>query len=376
MLLALSGTAVSSCPVVPVFVLRAAGPADIDAVQTFAGLLDTVNLPPDRAALGQILEASARAWAGESTDSAPPHAGRYVFVLIDTDEQIVGVSMVIAAHGTPRDPHHFFRVEPQQRYSTTLDRLFEDKLLRFQTQFSPHTELGALVLAPHLRGHSARPGRLLSWGRLLWVAAAPSQFCQEIQAELLPPVLPDGTSAVWNWLGARYTGLDYLTADRLSRTNHEFMRALFPRDPIPMSLLPTDVVACIGVVGAGSVGAERLLRQQGFAPNGHVDPFDGGPHVAATLAQIPLIAHARRLPIRSLPAGAESALALVAVAPPDGPYWCTQVEVGFADPAGVQLADPVRALLPAKVDCVWVSPVDPATVRQHPAWATGNRGAA
>jgi len=273
------------------FLIRSAHPHDLQELAALAQHLDTLNLPHDAPALESIIDLSVRSFRGEvAADSA-----RYLFVLCDPHtSQVLGSSMLIAAHGTPHDPHHFLRVDSVQRYSSSLRTLFRHRILQFRQSWTPHTELGALVLHPALRGHPARLGRLLSYARFLYLGAHPERFCAEVQAELLPPFREDGSSVLWDWLGRQFTGLDYQHADRLSRTNHEFMQSLFPSEPIHIALMPADVQAVIGAVGPATQGVAHLLQQQGFRPNGHIDPFDGGPHFAAATKDIPIASHTRR----------------------------------------------------------------------------------
>jgi len=58
--------------------------------------------------------------------------------------------------------------------------------------------------------------------------------------------------------------------------------------------MPAEVQAVIGAIGPATQGVAHLLQQQGFRPNGHIDPFDGGPHFAAATRDIPIAAHTRR----------------------------------------------------------------------------------
>ena len=273
------------------FLIRSARPQDLHELATLARHLDTLNLPHDDTALASIIDLSVRSFRGELT----AHSARYLFVLCEPQTgQVLGSSMIIAAHGTPQDPHHSLRIDVVERYSSTLNTLFRHRTLQFRQSWTPHTELGALVLHPSLRGHPARLGRLLSYARFLYMGAHPDRFCAEVQAELLPPLRDDGSSVLWDWLGRQFTNLDYQQADRLSRTNHEFMQSLFPREPIHIALMPPEVQQVIGAVGPATQGVAHLLQLQGFHPNGHIDPFDGGPHFAAALKDIPIVGHTRR----------------------------------------------------------------------------------
>lgn len=269
------------------FAVRQANADDLDDLFELAQLLDTVNFPADRPHLEGIVARSDASFGASGED---PEAGRYLFALEDLDaKRVVGVSMIIAAHGSVDDPHHYFQVDVDERYSATLGALFRHETLQFRRSLTPHTELGALVLHPDYRGRPERLGRLLSFARFAYIAAHRSRFKDAIQAELLPPFEPDGTSLLWEWLGRRFTGLDYPEADRLSSSNHEFTRELFPRTPLYTSLMPPEVRAVIGDVGPATRGVARMLESVGFRYNRHIDPFDGGPHYECRTDDVSLV---------------------------------------------------------------------------------------
>src|SRR5690606_6435857 len=113
-------------------------------------------------------------------------------------------------------------------------------------------------------------------------------------AELLPPLNADGTSELWNSLGANFTGLDYTTADKLSRQNIEFIRSLFPQTPIYTTLLLEHVRALIGQVGPPTKPVEKMLKSIGFHADLSIDPFDGGPTFSVAMDQCELIKRIQR----------------------------------------------------------------------------------
>ncbi|HRI71854.1 MAG TPA: arginine N-succinyltransferase, partial [Polyangium sp.] len=121
-----------------------------------------------------------------------------------------------------------------------------------------------------------------------------SLFQQEVLAELMPPLEPDGTSHLWEALGRRYTGLSYAEADRLSKKNKEFIKGLFPEGVIHATLMSEDARKVIGKTGLQTRGVEKLLRRIGFRYADRVDPFDGGPHYTARMDEISLISNTRR----------------------------------------------------------------------------------
>jgi arginine N-succinyltransferase len=276
------------------FLLRDIAPADLDDLQKAAVHLDSVNLPDDRPALAEIIERSRASFAGQL-----PVAERcFVFVaarLGDGAEpaEVVGTSMIFAQHGSRRAPHVFFDVLEEERYSETLDRHVAHRVLRIGYNYKGLTEIGGLALRPEFRGHRERLGRSLAYVRFLYLARHRQLFRDEVLSELMPPLEPDGTSLLWESLGRRFTGLTYQEADRLSQTNKEFIRALFPQDPIYVTLLPPHVQALIGEVGPETKGVEKLLREVGFSYAHRIDPFDGGPHFHARTDDITLVKAAR-----------------------------------------------------------------------------------
>src|SRR5205823_5150197 len=178
--------------------------------------------------------------------------------------RLIGTSMIHAQHGTRRAPHIFFDVLDDERYSETLDKYFVHRVLRIGYSYAGPTEIGGLVLLPAYRRQGPGLGRWLSYVRFLYIALHRAHFRSQVISELLPPLEPDGTSLLWESLGRHFTGLSYQEADRISKTNKEFIRSLFPAEPIYACLFPERVRALIGQVGPGARGVEKMLRRIGF----------------------------------------------------------------------------------------------------------------
>jgi len=279
--------------------IRQASAGDLDAMADLAGYLDSINLPADRDELRAIIDGSEESFSGRREVAER----RFVFVLIDTvSGQIHGTSMIFARHGSMRAPHVFFDVLEDERYSETLDRHFKHRVLRIGYNYTGKTEIGGLVVRPESRGHPEQLGKLLSHVRFLYIALHRAIFCEEVLSELMPPLEADGTSVLWEALGRKFTGLSYQEADRLSRSNKEFIRTLFPEVPIYASLLPPQVQAVIGQVGPETRGVEKMLRRIGFDYAHRIDPFDGGPHFHARIDDVALVR--RTVRARVDPAGA------------------------------------------------------------------------
>jgi arginine N-succinyltransferase len=274
--------------------IRAALPADEDQLLEVAHHLDTVNLPDDRGAIHEILATSLGSFTGTIEDA---RRREYVFVLRDLEEDcVIGTSMIIAQLGRRDAPYIYFDVIEEERYSASLDKHFHHTVLRIGYSYNGPTEIGGLILLPTHRRAPERLGQFLSYVRFLYIAAHRELFRDEILAELLPPLEPDGTSHLWEALGRKFTDMTYGEADILSKKNKEFIKQLFPEGAIYASLLDPGAQAIIGKVGAQTKGVEKLLRRIGFRYAHRVDPFDGGPHFTAPADEISLVQRTHRGP--------------------------------------------------------------------------------
>ncbi len=176
-------------------------------------------------------------------------------------------------------------------------------MLRIGFSYDGPTELGGLVVAPAHRNAPERFGRLISYVRFLYIAEHRALFRDQLLAELLPPLEPDGTSHLWEAFGRRFTGMSYAEADLLSSENKSFIRDLFPSGNVYASLLSPEARAVIGKVGAQTKGVEKMLRRVGFRYARRIDPFDGGPHFVAPVEEVTLIQNSLRLPLHRTPDG-------------------------------------------------------------------------
>lgn len=326
----------------PGFVFRDAAPSDEDAVLELARHLDTLNLPPDRQFIRELLERSAHSFAGGREPELFDPERRFLFVLESPDGEVVGTSMIHAQHGTRHEPHVFFRVIDEERYAELEvgDERREvhmiHKMLHLGLTYQGPSEIGGLVLHPQLRKHPRKLGRLLSLGRFVYIAAQRHRFRDRVLAELLPALErgPAGRarSRLWDALGGRFTNLTYAEADALTRDDKEFIWKLFPISPVHASLLPREVQEIIGQVGPASIGAMRLLQSIGFTDSGKIDPFDGGPHWEAATDDLTLIRDAEWcIPIAG-EVGEEGVPGFVARVGRGGPPWFRAVFTRLLEP--------------------------------------------
>jgi arginine N-succinyltransferase len=325
--------------------IRAALPGDEEQLLGVARHLNSVNLPDDRASIHEIVDHSYRSFTGEVTD---PRLRTYVFVLIDrAKDLIVGTSMIVAQLGRRGVPYIYFDVIDEEKYSATIDKHFHHTVLRIGYSYNGPTEIGGLVLMPQYRLATERLGTMISYVRFLFLASHAHVFQEEVLAELMPPLEPDGTSHLWEALGRRFCDMSYAEADRLSKKNKEFIKALFPEGVIYASVLPKDAQAVIGKTGAQTRGVEKLLRRIGFRYAHRVDPFDGGPHFTARMDEIKLVSDTRRSKAdRPITATLADKKALIAVEWPEPPFFrAVMASVRDEGPRGHAVADDAWELL-------------------------------
>ena len=276
----------------PRYEVHGATTKDLPELLDLARYLNTVNLPASRAHVAHLLDHSARSFAGE----LPTPERKFVFVLRDVEGgRAVGTSTLVAQLGRRDAPYIYLDVIREEKYSRRLDRHFRHKLLRIGFSYDGPTELAGLVVDPEYRRAPERLGLVISCVRFLYIATHRPLFQDQLLAELLPPLEPDGTSHLWEAFGRRFTHLDYAEADLLSSEDKTFIRDLFPNGVVHASLFSPEAQNVIGKVGQQTLGVEKLLRRVGFRYADRIDPFDGGPHFVADTSEVLLVKSTRRI---------------------------------------------------------------------------------
>ena len=272
--------------------IRGAVPSDQSEVLRLARHLNSVNLPDEPGHIARLLEASERSFLGQIEN---PRRRKYVFLIRDlTLGEAVGTSTIVAQLGRRDAPYIYLDVSTEEKYSSSTDLHFHHQVLRIGFSYDGPTELGGLVVHPDHRHADEKLGLLISYVRFLFIASHRELFKNELLAELMPPLEPDGTSHMWEAFGRRFTGMSYAEADLRSSEDKTFIRDLFPRGEVYASLLAKDAQDVIGKVGAQTRGVERMLRRVGFRYAERIDPFDGGPHFVADADEVSLIQATRQ----------------------------------------------------------------------------------
>ena len=286
-------------------ILRPVAERDLDDVVGLAAQLDSMNLPSDRHFLAQRIHDSLRSFAGGTRRSEAV----YVFVLEDaTTRRCVGTSTILAKHGSEQSPHYWLELSTEERHCAQLGQRFAHDKLRLRASTDGPTEIGGLILDPRYRRHPEKCGKALSIARFAYIAAHRESFEREVIAEMLSPFDAPGCNRLWEAFGARFTGLSFREADRLSATNKTFIADLFPRDPVYATLFPPEVREVIGKPNDTAVAAVRILEKIGFRYLKQVDPFDGGPYYGCARDAIASVRERRELVLPSLADDAPQAM--------------------------------------------------------------------
>lgn len=257
------------------FVVRPVTTEDITQLTDLAKQFSLLNLPGEKKVITQKVERSLHSFTG----SLPKIESEYLFVLEDTEAQmVVGSSLIMAKHGHEEVPHSYFKILKKNHFSEDLGIGFIHQVLRFQKDTDGPTEIGGLLVDRSYRRRPEKLGKQISLSRFLYMAMNPDRFEERILCELTPPLTDEGRSEFWEALGRRFTGLPYQEADMLSQNNKEFISSLFPEEDVYLCLLDAKARLVLGRVGEQTKPAQHLLESIGFEYLEEVDPFDGGPH--------------------------------------------------------------------------------------------------
>ena len=274
------------------FRLRAASAADIEPLYEMAKLTGGgfTNLPPDRNALGKKLDRAEAAFARKDGDLGDD---QFVLVLenLDTGE-IRGTCQLFSQVGM-QWPFYSYRLNTLTQHSQELDRTFRAELLSLCTDLEGASEVGGLFLHPGERAGGL--GLLLARSRYLFVAMHRDRFAQRILAELRGIIDERGGSPFWDGVAGRFFGMTFQEADYFNATNgNQFIADLMPKHPIYVAMLPDSARSVIGLPHPSGRAAMRMLENEGFAFEGYVDIFDGGPTMTARTDQVKSVADAVR----------------------------------------------------------------------------------
>ena len=266
------------------FILRSVRTEDLKDLYKLSQMMVFINLPADEDIIGYKIKSSMRSFHNPSPELFKNY---YIFVLEDkSTNEILGVSMIHAQHGTEDEPHFYLSVGQESKFSNTINTGFVHGTLKLGLDYNGPTEIGGLILNPDFRGHKEKLGKQLSFVRFLYMARNLERFKPMVHSELMPPFDKNGNSPLWEAIGRKFLNMNYVEADILSRSNKEFILSLFPSENIYQTLLPMEAREAIGKVGKETEPVKKMLESIGFKYTFEVDPFDGGPHYRCPLKDI------------------------------------------------------------------------------------------
>lgn len=274
------------------FRIRAAVDDDLRHLYEMAKLTGGgfTNLPPDKPALAAKLARSHAAFernTGEIEDE--------LFVLILDNAitgEVRGTCQIFTRVGA-RHPFYSYRLSTLTQHSRELDRTFRAEMLSLTTDLEGSSEVGGLFLHPGERAGGL--GMLLARSRYLFIAMHRNRFADRVLAELRGVIDEAGGSPFWDGLAGRFFGMNFQDADRFNAVNgHQFIADLMPKHPIYTAMLSEPARAAIGLPHPSGRAAMRMLENEGFAYEGYLDIFDGGPTMTARIDQVGSVRETRR----------------------------------------------------------------------------------
>lgn len=261
------------------FRMRASRPSDLEHLYEMAKLTGGgfTNLPADRDALAEKLEVSAKAFANTKDDLTEE---TFVLVLENSETGAVRGTCQLMTKVGQRWPFYSYRLHTLTQYSQELDRTVRAELLSLTTDLEGASEVGGLFLHPNERAGGL--GLLLARSRYLFIAMHRKRFADRVLAELRGIIDERGGSPFWDGVAGRFFGMGFQEADYFNAINgNQFIADLMPKHPVYVEMLDNEAKKVIGLPHPTGRAAMRMLEKEGFAYEGYVDIFDGGPTMLA-----------------------------------------------------------------------------------------------
>jgi arginine N-succinyltransferase len=284
------------------FRIRAATPSDAQPLYEMAKLTGGgfTNLPADRKAIAAKLERSAAAYARNGDNISDE-----LFVVVLENSQtgeVRGTAQMFTRIGQSW-PFYSYRLAALTQHSEELGRTFRAEMLNLVTDLEGSSEVGGLFLHPSERAGGL--GMLLARSRYLFIAMHRARFGDRIIAELRGIIDERGGSPFWDGVAGRFFGMNFQEADYFNAINgNQFIADLMPKHPVYIAMLPDSARSAIGLPHPSGRAAMRMLEQEGFAYEGYIDIFDGGPTMTARTDRVESIAKARAAKVLAVDAEA------------------------------------------------------------------------
>ncbi len=250
------------------------------------------SLPREKSYLENQLTQSERAFAGKL---GPDEKEIYLFCL-EIDGNVIGTAGIVSHVGV-NEPFFAYHRRLERASSSFLGIEREVAVLHFIEARKKPTEIGTLYIKKEYRGKGFGP--LLSYSRLLFLAAFRNNFSDHVIAEMRG-FNENGISPFWECVGRPFFGIEFSQADHLRITNPEVIHELFPRYPLYSILLPKQAQEVIGIPHHNTIPAVKMLQKQGFKFSEYLDILDAGPHLYAITDQIHAVKESKKIIVREL----------------------------------------------------------------------------
>jgi len=216
----------------------------------------------------------------------------FLFVLQDTDDnQVYGTSGIDSEAGYGY-PFFNYRLDEVVHASHHLNISSKIPVLFLSHELTGRTLLRSFAIDPALKKSDGFD--LLSRARLMYMAANPDRFHQEVIVEIQGIFDEKGACPFWDAVGRKFFDMDFLTADYYcSMKSKTFMSELIPQHPVYVPLLPPEASATISQNHPAANRTCQLLYREGFHKSKFIDPFDGGPVLKAQLRNTHTIGNIR-----------------------------------------------------------------------------------
>ncbi len=314
-------------------IVRAARESDIDGVlelakQAFPGM---TTLPPDREVLLAKLKNSERS-VQKTVES--PSLESYFLVMEDTSvEKVVGTAAVIACLGG-KDEFYSYKLNKVTQSCKELDKRVSVETLNLSNHFEGYSEVATLYLDKEYRKNGN--GKLLARTRYLFMAQFRNRFPEGVMADLRGYFDEDGNSPFWDAVGSRFFEMDFAQADLYGAIHgNQFIADLMPKQPIYVNMLPEAAQEVIGKCNVVGKPAMRMLENEGFRWNGHVDIFDAAPSVDTKIDDIVSIKNSRTAEVIGISEHEEDECAFIATGEIDS-FKCCETSISI-EKGGVRL---------------------------------------
>jgi arginine N-succinyltransferase len=256
---------------------------DVEAFTEFAfqASLGMTSMPKNRSILKKKVEESVIAFSSPEKRNS----NSYIFVLEDSQtHQLEGTSAINVCMGA-LEPFYFFKVELKKSGNELIH------ILRPLIIQNGPTELCSLFLNSTCRKSGL--GRLLSFSRLLFIAAFPSKFEETIGAAMRGYFDPKEESPFWNGIGKHFYPAEFADLMVQLEKGKEFIEGFLPEFPIYLELLPREVQECAGKMHTNTFPAFKILQEEGFKDTDLIDLLDGGPLISAETAALRILSESK-----------------------------------------------------------------------------------